>query len=131
MKITKKTCKIIIKSIDETIGRSLENESLEENLFIFGVPQIQAGAEPTLKREASLQSFLRKLKQKKNFFNENQNDKFYPSDSAPAHIYPNIKFMIDVFISGINNLNLSLQTYQTSTYTGLLLNFKEFYIIFI
>ena len=38
MKITKKTGKIIIKSIDETIGQSLENESLEENLFIFGVP---------------------------------------------------------------------------------------------
>ena len=54
----------------------------------------------------------------------------------------NIKFMIqkqinhcivflDVFISGINNQNLTLQTYYKSTYTGLLLNFKSFYIIFI
>ena len=32
----------------------------------------------------------------------------------------------DVFISGINNKNLTLQTYHKSTYTGLLLNFKSF-----
>ena len=32
----------------------------------------------------------------------------------------------DVFISGINNQNLTLQTYHKSTYTGLLLNFKSF-----
>ena len=51
--------------------------------------------------------------------------------------YPNIKFtkekqfghsitFLDVFISGINNQNLTLQTYHKSTYTGLLLNFKSF-----
>ena len=51
--------------------------------------------------------------------------------------HPNIKFMIvqqinhsiaflDVFISGINKQNLTLQTYDKSTYTGLLLNFKSF-----
>ena len=39
-----------------------------------------------MKREASLQRFLSKLKQK-NFFNENQYDKLYPSGSAPARIY--------------------------------------------
>ena len=39
-----------------------------------------------MKHEASLQRFLRKLKQK-NFFNENKYDKFYPSGSAPARIY--------------------------------------------
>ena len=33
---------------------------------------------------------------------------------------------LDVFISGINNQNLILQTYHKSTYTGLLLNFKSF-----
>ena len=49
----------------------------------------------------------------------------------------NIKFMIenqinhciaflDVFISGINNQNLTLQAYHKSIYTGLLLNFKSF-----
>ena len=42
--------------------------------------------EPTLKREASLQRFLCKLKQK-NFFNEIEYDKLYPSGSAPARIY--------------------------------------------
>ena len=42
--------------------------------------------DPTLKREASLQRFLLKLKQK-NFFNEIENDKLYPSGSAPARIY--------------------------------------------
>ena len=33
---------------------------------------------------------------------------------------------LDVFISGINNQNLTLQAYHKSTYTGLLLNFKSF-----
>ena len=51
--------------------------------------------------------------------------------------HPNIKFTIekqinhsiaflDVFISGINNQNLTLQTYHKLTYTDLLLNFKSF-----
>ena len=51
--------------------------------------------------------------------------------------HPNIKFTIerkvnqsiaflDVFISAINNQNLTLQTYHKSTYTGILLNFKSF-----
>ena len=51
--------------------------------------------------------------------------------------HPNVKFttekqvnhsisFLDVFISGIDNLNLTLQTYQKLTYTGLLLNFKKF-----
>ena len=39
-----------------------------------------------MKREASLQRFLCKLKQK-NFFNEIEYDKLYPSGSAPARIY--------------------------------------------
>ena len=39
-----------------------------------------------MKREASLQLFLRTLKQK-NFFNETEYDKLYPSRSAPARIY--------------------------------------------
>ena len=51
--------------------------------------------------------------------------------------HPNIKFTIekqinhsiaflDEFISGINNQNLTLQTYLKSTYTGLLINFESF-----
>ena len=47
--------------------------------------------------------------------------------------HPKIKFTIekqinhsiDVFVSGINNENLTLQTYHKSTYTGLILNFKS------
>ena len=51
--------------------------------------------------------------------------------------HPNIKFTIenqinhsiaslDVLISGINNQNLTLQTYHKLTYAGFLLNFKSF-----
>ena len=40
----------------------------------------------TLKRESSLQRFLRKLKEK-NVFNEIEFDKFCPAASAPALIY--------------------------------------------
>ena len=53
------------------------------------------------------------------------------------NMHPNIKSttekqIIDsvafynVFISGINTQNFTLQTYHKSTYTGLLLNFKSF-----
>ena len=42
--------------------------------------------DPTLKREASLQRFFRKLKQK-NFFNEIEYDKLYLSGSVPTRIY--------------------------------------------
>ena len=52
--------------------------------------------------------------------------------------HPSIKFTIekqinhsiaflDVFISGINNQNPTIQAYHKSTYTGLLLNFKGFH----
>ena len=51
--------------------------------------------------------------------------------------HPNIKFTVekqvnhsisflDVFISGIDNENLTLKTYHKATYTELLLNFKSF-----
>ena len=51
--------------------------------------------------------------------------------------HTNIKFTIekqinhfiaflDVFIPGINNQNITLETYRKSTYTGLALNFKSF-----
>ena len=42
--------------------------------------------DPILKCQASLQRFLRKLKQK-NIFNEIEYDELYPSSSAPAGIY--------------------------------------------
>ena len=43
-----------------------------------------------MKREASLQRLLCKLKQE-NFFNENEYDKLYPSGSSPARIYGTLK----------------------------------------
>ena len=58
--------------IQETISNTSKFEKLNED--------------PALKCEASLQRFLQKLKQK-NFFNENEYDKLYPSGSAPARIY--------------------------------------------
>ena len=59
-------------AIEEIISDTSKFEKLNED--------------PTLKREASLQCFLRKLKQE-NFFNDNEYDKLYPSGSAPPRIY--------------------------------------------
>ena len=64
--------KLYDKAIQELSSDTSKLENLNED--------------PTLKREASMQRFLRKLKQK-NFFNENEYDKLYPSGSAPARIY--------------------------------------------
>ena len=64
--------KLYNNAIEEIISDSSKFEKLNED--------------PTLKREASLQRFLRKLKQK-NFFNEIEYDKLYPSGSASARIY--------------------------------------------
>ena len=64
--------KLYDNAIQELISDTSKFEKLNED--------------PTLKREASLQRFLRKLKQK-NFFNENEYDKLYLSGSAPARIY--------------------------------------------
>ena len=64
--------KLYNNAIQEIISNTSKFENLNED--------------PILKREASLQSFLCKLKQK-NFFNKNEFDKLYPSVSAPARIY--------------------------------------------
>ena len=67
------------------LDRKLYNNVIEE--IISDTSKIEKLSEdPTLKREASLQCFLRMLKQK-NFFNEIEHDKLYPSGSAPARIY--------------------------------------------
>ena len=67
------------------LDRKLYNNSIEE--IISDTSKFEKRNEdPTLKREASLQRFLRKLKQQ-NFFNEIEYDKLYPSGSAPARIY--------------------------------------------
>ena len=53
--------------------------------------------------------------------NRHRNIKF----TIQKQINHSIAFL-DVFISGINNQNLTLETYHKSTYTGLILNFKSF-----
>ena len=67
------------------LDRKLYNNAIQE--LISGNSKFEKLHEdPTLKREASLQRFLRKLKQK-GFFNESESDKLYSSGSAPARIY--------------------------------------------
>ena len=65
--------------------RKLYNNAIEE--IISNTSKLEKlNEDPTLKREASLQRLLHNLKQK-NFFNEIEYDKLYPSGSAPARIY--------------------------------------------
>ena len=67
------------------LDRTLYNNAIEE--IILDTSKFEKLSEdPTLKHEASLQRFLRKLKQK-NLFTEVEYDKLYPSGCAPAHIY--------------------------------------------
>ena len=61
--------KLYDNAIEEIISDTSKFEKLNED--------------PNLKREASLQRFLRKLKEK-NLFNDYEYDKFYPYASAPA-----------------------------------------------
>ena len=95
--------KLYNNAVEEIISDSCKFEKLNED--------------PTLKREASLQRFLRKLKQK-NFFNETEYDKLYPFVSAPARIYGTPKMhkfsSIDSFpqlrpiVSSIGTFNYNL-----------------------
>ena len=67
------------------LDRKIYNNAIKEIILDtskFGKPNEYH----TLKREASLQRFLHKLKQQ-NFFNEIEYDKSYLSGSAPARIY--------------------------------------------
>ena len=57
----------------------------------------EVNEDPTLQREASLQSFLHKLKQK-NFFNKNEYNRLHLSGSAPTLIYGTTK--VHKFSSG-------------------------------
>ena len=67
------------------LDRRLHNNAIEEILLDTSKFE-KLNKEPTLKRETSLQRFLRKLKEK-NFFNEIECNKLYPAGSAPARIY--------------------------------------------
>ena len=64
--------KLYDNAIEKIISDTSKFEKLDED--------------PTLKREALLQRFLRKLKQKR-VFNENEHNKLYPSGSAPVPVY--------------------------------------------
>ena len=73
------------------LDRKLYNNVIEE--IISDTSKFEKlNEDPTLKREASLQRFFRKLKQK-NFFNEIEYDKLYLSGSAPARIYGTPKML--------------------------------------
>ena len=67
------------------LDRKLYNNAIQEIISDTSKFEKLSG-DPTLKREDSLQCFLRRLKQK-NFFNEIECDKLYTSASAPAGIY--------------------------------------------
>ena len=76
---------IVITKPDKGNGVAILGNAIQE--LISDTSKFEKlNEDPTMKREASLQRFLRKLKQK-NFFNENEYDKLYSSGSAPGHIY--------------------------------------------
>ena len=67
------------------LDRKLYNNAIEK-IILDTYKFRKLNENPTLKCKASLQRFLRKLKQK-NFFHEIEYDKLYSSGSAPARIY--------------------------------------------
>ena len=68
-----------------------------------------------MKHEASLQRFLRKLKQK-NFLKENEYDKLYPSGSAPAGIYGTPKMLKFSFSDSFPKLRPIVSSIGTFNY---------------
>ena len=68
-----------------------------------------------MKREASLQRFLSKLTQKY-FFNENEYDKLYPTDSSPALIYGTPKMHKFSSCDSFPNLLLIVSSLGTLNY---------------
>ena len=98
------------------LDRKLYNNAIDE--IISDISKFEKLSEdPTLKRKAPLQRFLRKSKQK-NFLNESEYDKLYPSSSAPVHVYgiPKMhKFSssdsfpkLHLIVSSIGNFNYNL-----------------------
>ena len=95
--------KLYNNAIQEIISDTSKFEKLNEN--------------PTLKRDASLQHFLRKFKYK-NFFSKSQYDKLYHSGSAPVNIYGTLEMQkfssSDLFpnprpiVSSISTFNYNL-----------------------
>ena len=112
---------IVIRKPDKGNGivmldRTLYNNAIEE--IISDTSEFKKLSEnPTLKRKATLQRFLRMLKQKI-FLNEIEYDKLYASGSAPARIYGTAKMQkfssVDLFpklrptVSSIGTFNYNL-----------------------
>ena len=70
------------------LDRKLYDNSIQEIISDISTLE-KLNEDPTLKHEASLR-FSHKFKHK-NFLNENEYDKLYPSRSAPARIYGTAK----------------------------------------
>ena len=69
----------------DILNQKLYNNAIEE--LISDTSKFEKlNEDPTMNRKASLQRFSHKLRQK-NFLNEIEYDKLYPSGSAPARIY--------------------------------------------
>ena len=102
-------------------------EEIISNSSKFG----KLNEDPTLKREASLQRFTRKFKQK-NFFNEIKYDKLYPSISAPARIYGTPKMhkfsssdsfpKLRLIVSSIGTFNYNLACFLCDLFSPLVPN---------
>ena len=90
MRKLRKNKDIVITKPDKGNGVVILDRKLYDNTIEEIIPDTskfeKLNEDPNLKREASLQSCLLKLKQK-NFLNDNEYDKLYPSGSAPARIY--------------------------------------------
>ena len=110
--------------------RKLYNNAIEE--IISDTSKFEKlNKDPTLKREASLQRFLRKLKQK-NLLNEVEYGKLYPSGSAPARIYGTPKMhkfsssdsfpKVCLIISSIGSFNSNLARFICDFLSPLLPN---------
>ena len=112
------------------LDRKLYDNAIQE--LISGTSKFEKlNEDPTLKREASLQCFLRKLKQK-NFFNENEYDKLYTSGYAPARIYGTSKMhkfslsdsfsKLHLIVSSIGTFNYNLARFLCDLLSPLVLN---------
>ena len=88
------------------LDRKLYDNAIQE--MISDIKFEKLNEDPNLKREASLQHVLRKVKQK-NFFKKIQYDKFYPSGSHPARIYGTTKMhkfpKLHPIVSSIDTFN--------------------------
>ena len=115
LNISKKTSYIIWNycKVSVILDRKLYSNAIEEIISDTSTFE-KLNEDATWKHEASLQRFLHKLKQK-DFFNEIEYDKLYPSGSAFARIYGTPKMhklsSIDSF-SKLRPIVLSIRTFN-------------------